>query len=150
LNEVLYNDDTDDRFCTVVFGRVVPTPGGLRISVSCGGHMPPLILRADGTVEPIGAPGYLIGVFPDVRLWEETAVLARGDTIVLYTDGVTEATRDRVQFGEDGLRDTLAASAGLSAMEIACKIENAALEYGGAQPRDDIALLVLRVPPLAY
>jgi serine phosphatase RsbU (regulator of sigma subunit) len=150
LNEVLYNDDTDDRFCTVVYGRVVPTPGGLRISVSCGGHMPPLILRADGTVEPIGAPGYLIGVFPDVRLWEETAVLARGDTIVLYTDGVTEATRDRVQFGEDGLRDTLAASAGLSAMEIACKIENAALEFGGAQPRDDIALLVLRVPPLAY
>jgi serine phosphatase RsbU (regulator of sigma subunit) len=103
-------------------------------------------MRADGTIEAIGMPGSLIGILPEVRLWEETAHLTAGDAIVFYTDGVTEARRDREQFGEAGLRDALTSCARTSAPEIADAIEAAVLDYAGPEASDDIAILVLHIP----
>src|SRR5205823_1592419 len=137
----------DDRFCTVTYTRVVPTAQGVRLSVCRGGHPAPLVLSASGEVEAIGTPGTLIGVLPDVRLWEETTQLQPGDAFVAYTDGVTEARRDREQFGDDRLRETLGGCVGLDADAIGATIEAAVLGFGGPEPSDDLAILVLRVPP---
>jgi PAS domain S-box-containing protein len=146
VNDALVRQQLDDRFCTIAYARVVPTAQGVRISVCRGGHPAPLLMRADGTIEAIGMPGSLIGILPEVRLWEETAHLTAGDAIVFYTDGVTEARRDREQFGEAGLRDALTSCARTSAPEIADAIEAAVLDYAGPEASDDIAILVLHIP----
>jgi PAS domain S-box-containing protein len=146
VNEALVHQQLDDRFCTIAYGRIVPTAHGVRLSVCRGGHPAPLVLRANGDVESLGATGSLIGIFPDVRLWEETTQLTPGDAVVFYTDGVTEARVDGDQFGEDRLRAALAQCAHLDARSIADAIEAAVLQFAGDEPSDDVALLVARVP----
>jgi sigma-B regulation protein RsbU (phosphoserine phosphatase) len=146
VNEALVHQQLDDRFCTIAYARVVPTSQGVRISVCRGGHPAPIIVRHDGTIEEIGTAGSLIGILPDVRLWEETTQLHSGDAIVFFTDGVTEARRGREQFGDQRLNDALALCEGCDASQIADAIEKAVLDFAGPEPTDDIALLVLRVP----
>ncbi|HEX7277651.1 MAG TPA: PP2C family protein-serine/threonine phosphatase, partial [Acidimicrobiales bacterium] len=146
LNDTLIHHQLDERFCTVAYGRVVPSVGGVRVTVCRGGHPPPLILRATGEVEAMGPEGGLIGIFPEIRLWEETAQLGPGDSLVFYTDGVTEAARGREQFGDERLEEVLRACAGLTASEVAENLEAAVVDFGGPQPRDDVAVLVLHVP----
>jgi len=145
VNEALVHQQLDDRFCTIAYARVVPTSLGIRVSVCRGGHPAPVIVRTDGELETFGTAGSLIGILPEVRLWEETTQLHTGDALVFYTDGVTEARRGREQFGEERLHETLGACHGQSATKIADAIENAVLEFGGPEPSDDIAILVLRV-----
>jgi serine phosphatase RsbU (regulator of sigma subunit) len=144
LNEALHHQDLDERFCTIAYTRVVPSAHGMRVIVCRGGHTAPLLRRADGRIEPVGMIGPLIGVFPDIRVWEETAVLEPGDALVLYTDGVTEARRAGKQLGEDGLMAALAACDASSAHSIASAVEATVIDFCG-QPTDDTAVLVLRV-----
>ncbi len=146
LNETLLHHQLDERFCTVAYGRVVPSVGGMRVSVCRGGHPPPLVVRANGEIEPIGADGGAIGLFPEIRLWEETTLLLPGDNLVFYTDGVTEARRGHEQFGDEQLARVLGSCAGYSAAEVAENVQAAVVDFGGPQPRDDIAVLVLHVP----
>jgi len=146
LNDTLVHHQLDERFCTVAYGRVVPTVGGVRVSVCRGGHPPPLVLRAGGGIEPVGADGGLIGLFPEIRLWEESCLLQPGDSLVFYTDGVTEANRGHEQFGDERLAEVLRSCAGMTATEVAENLEAAVIEFGGPQPRDDLAVLVLHVP----
>ncbi|MEA2686674.1 MAG: hypothetical protein QOE93_1869 [Actinomycetota bacterium] len=146
LNDTLLHHQLDERFCTVAYGRVVPSVGGVRVSVCRGGHPPPLLVRSTGAVEAIGPDGGLIGLFPEIRLWEETTHLAPGDSLVFYTDGVTEAQRGAEQFGDSRLEEVLRSCAGLLATEVAENVEAAVIDFGGPQPRDDLAVLVLHVP----
>ena len=67
-------------------------PPTTRLTVAVGGHPAPIVLRADGSVETAGAGGTLIGLVDDPRLAETTTELAPGDAVLLYTDGVTEAS----------------------------------------------------------
>ena len=145
VNEALVHQQLDDRFCTIAYARVVPTSQGVRVSMCRGGHPAPLVVRASGAIEALGTAGSLIGILPDVRLWEETTQLQTDDALVFYTDGVTEARRGREQFGEERLNATLAACHGQTAAQIADSIESAVLEFAGSEPSDDIAIVVLRV-----
>jgi serine phosphatase RsbU (regulator of sigma subunit) len=104
------------------------------------------LVRSTGAVEAIGPDGGLIGLFPEIRLWEETTHLAPGDSLVFYTDGVTEAQRGAEQFGDSRLEEVLRSCAGLLATEVAENVEAAVIDFGGPQPRDDLAVLVLHVP----
>jgi sigma-B regulation protein RsbU (phosphoserine phosphatase) len=101
--------------------------------------------RPDGTVEFIGAPGTLLGVLPDPNLEDRSLSLSPGDTLVFYTDGVIEGRGANVTFDEDGLRRLLADCAGAGADAIAARVEDAAVAAQENNPRDDIAVLVLRV-----
>jgi PAS domain S-box-containing protein len=146
VNEALVHQQLDDRFCTIAYARIVPTSLGIRVSVCRGGHLAPLIVRADGgEIEPLGTAGSLIGILPEVRLFEETTQLHTDDVLIFYTDGVTEARRGREQFGEERLHEALRGCRGQSAAQIADSIETAVLEFSGPEPSDDIAILVLRV-----
>jgi len=108
--------------------------------------LPPFLLKADGNIYKIGQPGRAIGVFDDANLTEQEANLAPGDALVFYTDGVVEArSPEGLFFGEERLKALLRSSVALSASTIANRIEGAALNFQEQAPRDDIAVLVLRV-----
>jgi PAS domain S-box-containing protein len=145
LNDALLQQRSDHMFCTVAYVRVRPNPGGARLTICCGGHPLPVVLRADGTVLAAGSPGTLLGIFPDPELVDRTVDLGPGDALVLFTDGVIEEHGDGEMFGRDGMTDLLRESVGRKAEEIAEAIEQAVVAFGPAAPRDDIAIVVLRV-----
>ena len=96
LNEALLRQRSDRRFCTVAYASLhVNGNGAADVCLSTGGHPLPYVLRADGTVEAVGEPGTLLGVLPEVSLSDTAVQLRRGDLMVLYTDGVTEARGPR-------------------------------------------------------
>jgi serine phosphatase RsbU (regulator of sigma subunit) len=145
LNEALLRQRSDRRFCTVAYAYLESGSEGARVGVSVGGHPLPLLLRQGGDVEALGTYGTLLGVVPDPDLEDRGASLEPGDALVFYTDGVTEARGDRGILGDDRLAEVLASCAGLPADAIASKVEAAALEMQDGRPRDDIAVVVLRV-----
>jgi PAS domain S-box-containing protein len=145
LNEALLRQRDDRRFCTVAYAYLETHDGGVRIGVSSGGHPLPMLLHADGTVEAIGEPGTLLGVLPDPHLEDRSLFLSPGDALVFYTDGVIEGRGADVPFDEDGLRELLAECGGAGADAIAARVEDAAFAAQEGSPRDDIAVLVLRV-----
>ena len=148
LNEAMLQQLPEDRFCTVACVRLEPEDGspGVGVDVSRAGHPPPLVVRADGSVEEVGCSGRVLGVFPDAELQDTPLRLMPGEALVLYTDGVTEArSPDGEFFGEDRLRDLLRSCAGCDAGAFARRIKSVVLEFQEGFPRDDLAILVLRV-----
>jgi integral membrane sensor domain MASE1/serine phosphatase RsbU (regulator of sigma subunit) len=145
LNDAIRRQ-SPDQSCTVACGRIDLKPAdGARVTLAVGGHPLPLVLRADGWVEPVGEPGTMLGVLPHPRLADHSADLAPGDTLILYTDGLTDAYAPGRIVKRAGLVAALESCAGRSAMEIASGLKEAVLGAGEAEPRDDIVLLVLRV-----
>ena len=153
LNEAMLRqrrERDDHKFCTVAYARLEPkagAEGGAKVTVCRGGHSAPLLLKTDGSILGIGDPGRVLGVFNDPRLTHQEVHLAPGDALVLYTDGVPEArSPDGAFFGEERIERILHSSVGLDASALASRIENAVLEFQENDSRDDVAVLVLRVP----
>ena len=85
-------------------------------------------------------------MFDEANLTEQEARLGPGDALVLYTDGVVEArSPEGIFFGEERLKALLRSSVALDASTIAGRIEDAVLNFQEQAPRDDVAVLVLRV-----
>jgi sigma-B regulation protein RsbU (phosphoserine phosphatase) len=140
--------DADDRYCSAVFARLSVSPGRVEVQSCGGGHPTPLILRASGLVEPAGvAGGQLVGLFEEYEATCDEYVLAAGDVVVLYTDGVTEA-RDLAGdlFGQERLAGLLAMNAGASARDLVAAVTRALQDWTD-EPGDDIAIVALQ--PLA-
>ena len=145
LNRSLLEQSIDDRFCTVCYLRVRPSPDHVRITLCSAGHPLPLVLRRAGRVHSAGQPGQLLGVLPEVALTDSMVDLHPGEKVVIYTDGAIEDRRATSVTGEERLHDSLVASSGLQAEVTAAVIEEALLEARGpAPPDDDVALLVIR------
>jgi PAS domain S-box-containing protein len=147
LNEAMLRQLPEDRFCTAACIRLEPEDGsvGVRMDVSRAGHPPPLLVRTDGTVEEVGCTGRVLGVFPDAELGDSSLRLMPGEALVLYTDGITEArSPDGGFFGEDRLRRLLGSYAGCDAVTFAGIIKDNVLDFQEGDPRDDLAVLVLR------
>ena len=144
LNEALLRQRNDRRFCTVAYAYIEKLDRGARVGVACGGHPLPVLLRADGRVETLGAPGTLLGVVPDPDLEDRATTLEPGDALVFYTDGVIES-RGATVLDERRLAELVGTCAGAGADAIAAKVEEAAVLSQGGRPRDDIAVLVLRI-----
>ena len=146
LNEALLRQRDDRRFCTVAYAYLEKLDGGARAGISTGGHPLPLVLRADGSVEAVGAPGTLLGVVPDPNLDDEAVTLEPGDSLVFYTDGVIESrVSSNGVLDERRLAELVATCAGRGPDAIAAQIEEAAVLSQNGRPKDDIAVLVLRV-----
>ena len=148
LNEAFVRQRSDEQFCTVAFARLERNGDGTRITVASGGHPLPLVLRADGRVDAIGTPGTLLGISPDPQLSDDSVRLEPGDAVVLYTDGVTDAQAPQRVLSPADLAGMLRDCAGLDAAAIAERVERAATgpaDGSGPDPRDDVAILVLRV-----
>lgn len=151
LNTVLNHEyhGTDPRFCTVLFGLLTPCDaGGFRIVLAGGGHPPALLLRADGSADHLPTDGgQLIGVLPDPHIVSTTVHLAAGDTLVLYTDGLTEARTGRSgeRYGDDALLDFASALAPTSA-SAAVQALSRLIDGFGNGVDDDTAVLAVGVP----
>ena len=146
LNEAVLAADTEERFCTAVFALVVPDGDGMACTLACGGHPLPLVLRADGTVESVGRPGTLLGLWPEPDLADEGVTLAQGDALVFYTDGALEARHGREQLGEERLRELVSRCVGLRAPEVADAVAEGVEAFELGMAGDDLAVVVLRVP----
>ena len=141
LNDALLVQRAGSEFCTVCLATLTLDGRGGVLTVALGGHPPALVLRADGRVDAIGLPGTLLGVFADPEVHEVEAALGPGDTVLLYTDGVTEAGTVGAEIGDEGLAELLAGMRGLTPDAIVDAVEQAAVAIQDGQPRDDIALV---------
>ena len=147
LNRALLQEEAEDRYCTAAFVRLEALPEGFDAVVGLAGHPEPFVMRTDGTVQPVGRPGTLMGAFEHMRLEDEHVQLGPGDALVLYTDGVTERHQGDDFFGTEGLAALLTSLAGRTADQMAAAIEDAVAAFGTSAPRDDLAVLVVRVAP---
>jgi serine phosphatase RsbU (regulator of sigma subunit) len=146
VNNAILRQIEDGRFCTALHGRVEIGAGFARITLASAGHPQPLVLRADGRVEAVPCGGPLLGIVPDVVHPDVVVRLDRGETLVCFTDGVTEGRGPTGMYGEARLAELLAAAAGEDAAAIADRIVEDVLAFQGGRTQDDLALLVLRVP----
>ena len=145
LNDALCRDGTPRELCGVAYARLDRVEGGFRLELSIGGHPLPLLLRPDGIVMGIGTYGLLLGAEADPQLVDTTVVLHPGDCVLLYTDGLTDAYAPAQTLVPADVESLLASCAGFSAGDIADHVYGAVLGLSPSEPRDDIALLVLRI-----
>jgi serine phosphatase RsbU (regulator of sigma subunit) len=135
--------DDDGRFCTIACAHLDVSRLPARVTISCGGHPLPLMVRADGSTEHVGAPGTLLGLVASPDLQDRTVELHGGDTIVLYTDGLTEAGAPARVWSPEELAATASAVAGRPA---AATVDHLLRTTVDPVPvaRDDVAVLALR------
>ncbi|MGS2647684.1 SpoIIE family protein phosphatase [Streptosporangium sp. LJ11] len=150
LNTVLRQEYTGDdlRYCTVIFCLLTPDGDGFTLTLASGGHPAALLMRADGGADYRPTPGgLLVGVLPDARFAATTTRLAPGDTLLLYTDGLTEARVDAEgnRHSEEALRDFAAALAPTTATGAIAAVKELLDSFGDGLD-DDTAVLALGVP----
>ncbi|MEO6461624.1 MAG: SpoIIE family protein phosphatase [Candidatus Eisenbacteria bacterium] len=147
INRLMLSRGESGMFATGFLARL--DRATLELRYTNAGHNHPLLLRADGSIEVLHEGGLLLGVFEEVNLEEGMVVLAPGDRVLLYTDGVTEArSPDGEFFGEERLNDELRALAlDLSAEEIALSLRETVRAFSQSDDReDDMTVVVLRIP----
>jgi integral membrane sensor domain MASE1 len=145
LNDTLQRERSSRQLCTAVFARLDRDGGSFRLTCSVGGHPLPLLLRRDGSVEPIGTHGLMLGAQTDPPFVDATVDLHPADSILLYTDGLTDAFAPAHTLSPADVESLLGSCAGMSADEIAEHMSRAVLGLSRSDPRDDIALVVLRI-----
>jgi sigma-B regulation protein RsbU (phosphoserine phosphatase) len=143
-NTVLCSQNPLDLFVTVFYCMLDPATGALRYAN--GGHNPPYLRRANGSVEALsGAGGLVLGAMPDVEFPEHQIQLRDGDLLVLYTDGVTEAFNPADEaYGTERLIDEIRAHGAGTAAGLLERICHSVTAFAGAAPQsDDITLIAL-------
>jgi PAS domain S-box-containing protein len=142
VNRTLIAERTDTgRYCTVAMCRL-HLNGSMRATICCAGHPLPMVVRGHGTIEHVGRPGSVLGWVPDPKLLDVEFELDSGQSLVLFTDGVTEARTTGDAYGLGGLEELLRAAVGDDADGIAARVDRAAAHAGAR--RDDVAVLVAR------
>jgi len=133
-----------NRFITLFFGLIDPQRDTLTFCNA--GHNPPLLVRADGTVERLRAKGTVLGIFPEIGYEEQNVAFGAGDLLAIYSDGVTEAVdADGEEFGEERLAELVGASRDSSASAIIDTVLERVSEWtDGGPPDDDVTLIVAR------
>ncbi|WGP11797.1 GAF domain-containing SpoIIE family protein phosphatase [Streptomyces sp. SH5] len=132
------------RFLTAVVVTMTPRTDGTVLLTTCSaGHPRPLVLRADGSIGEVVSGGLLLGILDDVSYESHEDFLAPGDTLVLFTDGLTESREADGTYFESVLPGRLSALRGSEAARVAESLARQARAFR-ASGQDDIALLVAR------
>ncbi|MFG2385497.1 PP2C family protein-serine/threonine phosphatase [Streptomyces avermitilis] len=150
LNTVLHERYTgsEPRYCTAIFGFLEPRSDGCAVHLASGGHPPALVQRADAETDYLPTPGgMLIGVMPRAHFTAARTVLLPGDTLLLYTDGLTEARvgPQRELYGDEALRAFTAAQPPAGPQALITALTGLLAGFGEGLD-DDTALLTLGVP----
>ena len=147
LNEAILDEGDRGRFLTLVCGTLEAAgTGSYRVRMVCAGHPPPfLVPQGDphARVRRIGRPQPLLGVLEVVDYTEEEHQLARGDQLVVVTDGVLERRDGSRMFDDEGVEAVLAGSGRATAQGLAERLLRAVTDFSAAPPADDLAILVL-------
>ncbi len=145
VNDQLCEDNDAEMFVTVLYA--VYDPKTKEFTYANGGHDSPLVIHADGssTLLPL-TRGIALGVLPELTYKQRTVTLDPGDTVVLYTDGVTEAMNGAdEQYGLDDLREKFAGTPPPNSREATSTVFQAVREFARGTPQsDDITCLVMR------
>jgi sigma-B regulation protein RsbU (phosphoserine phosphatase) len=141
LNRALVREGAD--FCTAVCATLDLQSGTPFLTLASAGHPPPLLVR-EGSARELTGPGVLLGYTPAVTFEETREELQSGDTLVFYTDGLMDAQAPERVLEPGEIGELTASLDGLSAAEVAGRLEAAAVQ-AGAPARDDIAILVARI-----
>lgn len=147
LNDACLGQIDEGRFCTVVYARIEPEAGRAKVTLASGGHPSPLIIRASGAAEAMRGQGLLVGALPGARYNNVEAILEAGDSLLLYTDGVTETRAGKDEFGEDRLMTLAQSCAGMAPAGLLEVIETGVSSFAPGPPHDDVALLAVQVRP---
>lgn len=140
------------RFATLVLASVRRRGSTVELRLTSAGHLAPLIVRGDGTVEETATRGSLIGALPKVTSATAHVTLRPGETCLLYTDGVTEARGGPLGdelFGEHRLKRVLAECAGLPAEAVVERIQMLTAQWVGSGSHDDVATVAISAPRAA-
>ncbi|GIJ08347.1 SpoIIE family protein phosphatase [Micromonospora andamanensis] len=145
LNETLVERGAG-RYCTLALAAVGPGEGDrLDVGLHLAGHDRPVLVRSSGGPAAfVGTGGTALGLLDTIASPTAQLALDPGDCLVFYTDGVTERRRGRELFGTGRLRDAATPLAGYSADVVAARLRATAINFSVEEPRDDIAILVLR------
>jgi serine phosphatase RsbU (regulator of sigma subunit) len=143
VNKLFYESVMSGFFATLFFAEYFDATRGLRY-INCG-HCPAFLLHSDGHIEKLHATATVLGMF---EIWDCTigeAAISRGDILVVYSDGVTEARNGSGEFfGEERLLAAVRANVSLPATRLANAISAAVHGFGGKEQDDDVTLLVAR------
>jgi len=145
-NELIFADSKSSMFVTLFYAIVDSQK--MKLKYINAGHNPPLLFRAStGDVHLLKAEGIVLGVLEDIRLEEAEIELTRGDVVVLFTDGITDANNEKKEeFGEERLIKVIRENSTLSAQDLMVKIQGEVMAFAGEQPQfDDITLMILKV-----
>ena len=144
LDRVMQKNCPDDRFITVFYCVVDPVSGYARYANA--GHNPPALVRADGAVEWLRDGGPILGVLPGVDFGASDARLAPGDTLVIYSDGLTEATSpDHTEVGDTRVAETVLAHRHEPAQQVVTAIQMRIAEWSSGTPQmDDLTVVVVK------
>ncbi len=143
-NRVLVEERRGTLFITLLSAELQPGTG--RVRIASAGHEPPLLIPArGGAIRSVGDAGVLIGAFTTIQPPEAELVLAPGDVLVFYTDGVTDArSPDGIRFGDARLLDALEAARGRSAHDVVAAVRDRVDAFrGAADPADDLTLVAV-------
>jgi sigma-B regulation protein RsbU (phosphoserine phosphatase) len=145
LNRTVSAKCPANRFITLFMAVIDPSSGA--VTYCNAGHNPPILVRANGGGETLAGGGLILGILPQAQYESHSTNLAPGDTLVLFSDGVTEAAplgADE-EFGEDRLGRLVAANRSLALDALIRKINEEVLAFTrGAPPADDVTLLLAR------
>ncbi|MBG0565333.1 SpoIIE family protein phosphatase [Actinoplanes sp. NEAU-A11] len=133
------------RYCTLAMASVTRKSGDqLTVCLHLAGHDRAVLVRADGKTGFVGEGGTALGLLETITSPDVAVTLGPGDSLIFYTDGVTERRRGRELFGSNRLRDAAAPLAGYPADVMAARLRSTTINFSVEEPRDDIAILVLR------
>ena len=144
VNQLLCEDNEAAMFVTLLYAVFDPETG--RLTYANGGHNPPLIVHADNTSTLLPpTEGLALGLLPDYEYQQKTVTVEPGESLILYTDGVTEAMNaDEEEFGVERLQQIFKGSYPREAYAITQSIFDAVDEFAGDTPQsDDVTCLTL-------
>jgi len=143
VNQLFCENTSDASFATVFFGEFDDATRRLRFA-NCG-HLPPLLLRADDSLERLPATATVMGAFTQWDCSLEECQLAPGDTLALYTDGITESfSPSGEEFGERRLVETLRCNRHLSSQSLLEAVVDEIRRFSPHEQNDDITLIIAR------
>ena len=145
VNDAICEQNPQDLFVTLFYGILDPASG--EFVYANAGHNPPFLVRRPGEVAPLPMTGGMaVGVMPGLPYDEDAVTLASGDTMFLYTDGITEAMNmEEEEFTEARLETVLADGHGLPVDVVLTNVTSAVVDFvGEAEQSDDITCIVLR------
>ena len=143
VNQLFCENTADAAFATVFFAEYDNATRHLRYA-NCG-HLPPLLLHDDDSLERLPATATIMGVFKDWDCSLAECQLYPGDTLVLYTDGITESFSPAgEEFGEERLIETLRQNCKLSSSELTAAIVDQIQQFSPHEQHDDITLIIAK------
>lgn len=143
VNRLLFQNTATNAYATVFFAAYDNATCRIRYA-NCG-HLPALILRADGSIEKLDATCTVVGLFEEWSCSLHESCLAPGDVLALYTDGVTESPNSAGdEFGEERLLESLHRHRALNACEMARAVVEDVTRFSAAGQFDDITLIIAR------